>query len=755
MKKIFLPIFVIAFGLCGVLASTPLSSIVKAEELPSIQEINDENDFFDIIKNTSEENSTKNTNEKTKLNLKLTDDLDFAEYDDLIFKDFSFYGVLDGNGYTISNLKISSSTSNYGLFAEAKDCEIKNLRLGGTATFIFADGSDANVGLLIGKGSNVTVECCEFDVTYQTQNEDEQSGIMSDLSMNLGNVAGYLESSLITDCINYSNAKLELNNAQNAIGGFVGSMNMGAIKYAINYGDLEYVNHTQQTSQTNEGGLIGYLAGVVDIKNCAAMGEFKASVQTIVGSLIGKLSFLDNFDQNGSNFGFCYYTSDINPIGSSNGFVLPSDCKHIEIISIDFFEDAENWSRGIPSFDFGEKYIGLDRLHLQVFQSFDYRVSDILDAALDFVKIEARDEIANGYEIRAKYGKEVKIYVKYKNPDFYLQPSVRMIGSTLSLDNISIEADPSVDGQYVLTIFKSSFETQGTYTFSSNPISFTCVVESADEQQGVVRWGASTNRVLTYGQQVPQITAEGKGSYDFDFWEMFTGTEQNGEVVWSENADENFSKSDFVGQKSISTTQNGQFAFGTTVPFTTHFKLVAHFSQDSAVKFSIKSDDFVNKITIDGELYTGDDVLLSPKATTEIMVTVKNGYVLNTEKLLSDIKGLYGDNSTSTVYTDDPIKDDEGTTYKIKLSLQAISIENKTLSIRFSTLRQNSDSGKNLLWLWILIPCVVVLAGGIILAVFLIRRNRIYGELSKNGGSVNKQSKQKREKKVDYKDYYY
>lgn len=66
---------------------------------------------------------------------------------------FWFTGTFDGNGYTISNLKIKSGVFGTGLFAGAQDSEIRNVKL----TNVSVSGQES-VGGLVGWANTTTIE---------------------------------------------------------------------------------------------------------------------------------------------------------------------------------------------------------------------------------------------------------------------------------------------------------------------------------------------------------------------------------------------------------------------------------------------------------------------------------------------------------------------------------------------------------------------------------------------------------------------
>lgn len=81
-----------------------------------------------------------------------------------------FKGVLDGNGHTISGLKISYSApligekqQRFGLFAEMQQATVKNLTISDSTITVKGDSGDA--GAIAGRAGKVTVENCHITET--------------------------------------------------------------------------------------------------------------------------------------------------------------------------------------------------------------------------------------------------------------------------------------------------------------------------------------------------------------------------------------------------------------------------------------------------------------------------------------------------------------------------------------------------------------------------------------------------------------
>ncbi len=107
-----------------------------------------------------------------------------------------FKGHFDGNGYTISNLNLTSA-SNIGLFAYTDGATIKNLTIDGVTADFSTGRASANIGALIGAAEKTVVE----NVTVKNVKIDIQGNTSAEL--NVGGVVGKAEKS------SFSNVKAE------------------------------------------------------------------------------------------------------------------------------------------------------------------------------------------------------------------------------------------------------------------------------------------------------------------------------------------------------------------------------------------------------------------------------------------------------------------------------------------------------------------------------------------------------------------
>lgn len=231
---------------------------------------------------------------------KQTADIDLGGFDGLdgrpafavVGKDFfTFAGVFDGNGFTISNFTHSSSKSNefVGLFGVVKG---PSARITGIHLLDPNIEASGRVGSLIGSLQDGYIEGCSVaDGTVDGPGSvgglvgEVSSGNITDCKVEGGNVVGGssntgglvgIHEGTMTNC--YSTADVF---GQWRVGGLVGSgenARVGTIKSSYASGDV-------YGSNTYIGGLIGY-SGIVD--SCYATGNVTSSPGSgAVGGLAG------------------------------------------------------------------------------------------------------------------------------------------------------------------------------------------------------------------------------------------------------------------------------------------------------------------------------------------------------------------------------------------------------------------------------------------------------------------------------------
>ena len=155
-----------------------------------------------------------------------------------------FKGTFDGNGATISNLKISGG-SYVALFGETSGATIKDLTVTGEV-------SGEDVAGIVAKATGTTITNCVSKV-----NVTATAGKAAGISASFGGT--------ITKCENRGTVATA---AAQPAGGLVAWCNAAVIENCHNYGDVTAGDHGALDS-AQAGGLCGNLAAGSTIKNCS------------------------------------------------------------------------------------------------------------------------------------------------------------------------------------------------------------------------------------------------------------------------------------------------------------------------------------------------------------------------------------------------------------------------------------------------------------------------------------------------------
>ena len=223
-----------------------------------------------------------------------------------------FGGTFDGQGYTISGLKIASASNQYsGLFGYSKGMTIRNLVLDDSSSvkFSYNDSTTAYIGAFIG-------HCHAEKASCTIENSVNMASVTFDgkakSELRLGGIAGVLKSFInkgvsLVNCANYGSVT---NSGESDVvyhGGIVGDFNKDAqgraayIQNAINYGDIVF-SGTCKGGVSSFGGIAGQSSAGV-IANCMSTGKINLSGKksntvysgSIVGWVLGSLSINHSF----------------------------------------------------------------------------------------------------------------------------------------------------------------------------------------------------------------------------------------------------------------------------------------------------------------------------------------------------------------------------------------------------------------------------------------------------------------------------
>ena len=199
-----------------------------------------------------------------------------------------YQGTFDGNGKTIRNLFISSTSNEIGFFGCTADCRIKNITFDNAKV----KGNDnSSTGILAGYAGSCVIENIKTTENCSVEGQYETGGIAGRANGNISNcenhaivngsyyVGGIVgicfdSENSITSCANYG----EITGTDQFVGGIIGYFGEGSLQNSANYGNI--------TGDARVGNLIGY-ANICNINNVLGIGNITANHANCNGLLAG------------------------------------------------------------------------------------------------------------------------------------------------------------------------------------------------------------------------------------------------------------------------------------------------------------------------------------------------------------------------------------------------------------------------------------------------------------------------------------
>ena len=247
----------------------------------------------------------------------------------------SFSGTLDGRGFAIKNLKITSTSTSYvGLFATTSSATIKNVKLENVNINVSNSGR-IYVGAFVGNPTSVTIKNCYVSGTLQAYGatgfmavsgfvgfSDDNCSISNSTNnarLDISNGSGYDKAWLgafcglnsasfsVSNCVNLADITVTKSVSKLRIGAFVGvndnSSDTTTLVNCYNIGNIKYTAGTSSTI----GGFLGGL-GNLSCTNCFTAGDITGGNGgcVVYGSVAGSASVTN-----------CYYLSGLKINGST------------------------------------------------------------------------------------------------------------------------------------------------------------------------------------------------------------------------------------------------------------------------------------------------------------------------------------------------------------------------------------------------------------------------------------------------------
>ena len=199
-----------------------------------------------------------------------------------------YQGTFDGNGKTIRNLFISSTSNEIGFFGCAADCRIKNITFDNAKV----KGNDnSSTGILAGYAGSCVIENIKTTESCSVEGKEETGGIAGRANGNISNcenhaivnglhsVGGIVgicfdSENSITSCANYG----EITGTEDFVGGIIGYFGEGSLQNSANNGNI--------SGNARVGNLIGY-ANICNINNVLGIGNITANHAYCNGLIVG------------------------------------------------------------------------------------------------------------------------------------------------------------------------------------------------------------------------------------------------------------------------------------------------------------------------------------------------------------------------------------------------------------------------------------------------------------------------------------
>lgn len=199
-----------------------------------------------------------------------------------------YQGTFDGNGKTIRNLFISSTSNKIGFFGYAADCRIKNITFDNAKV----KGNDnCSTGILAGCAGSCVIENIKTTGNCSVEGKEETGGIAGRANGNISNcenhaivkglhsVGGIVgicfdSENSITSCANYG----AITGTEDFVGGIIGYFGEGSLQNSANNGNI--------TGDARVGNLIGY-ANICNINNVLGIGNITANYANCNGLIVG------------------------------------------------------------------------------------------------------------------------------------------------------------------------------------------------------------------------------------------------------------------------------------------------------------------------------------------------------------------------------------------------------------------------------------------------------------------------------------
>lgn len=694
----------------------------------------------------------------------------------------TFSGIIDGNGYKISGLKLTlTDKSSAGIFTELNRATIKNLKLESVEVSLSQSKEEdyAKVGILAGSISGTTIQ--NISIIGGKINVESKSNTF------IGAIAGDIkEGSVVKNCtINCDIiAKNEMSGKDNFIGGFAGYYENSTTEFLVQNSQLT-INDTTST-KTYLGGIVGYIRGNgANINSVVSQNNFtlnSCDSSILAYSLIGYVDL--TLYPNASSLNYLYTTSNLDFVGNYVALNQKLGDKNLstnKISKVDestikfktFYQNYSNFNQeNLWDFDSIWQIVNekTDLPSLQNFSTFTYTVSETKSFANSTITKPSISNIisleTNSGNVDAgsyRYNEQMKVGGKIntaKNMDKFFKIVGLRKEDSLIFDNNEVEnvikndTDPQTEGN--MTTYKFGGKTvtkvednsshSTTYTLSTSKVVWTQYEDGKEiytiDDANLTNSG-EYSLALDYIEYAISVTSENvdqgtiKKNLTLDSSSLHYGSKPKYTASPSSDFGFNGWYRDDKKEKVLGTTSDITFTFDETA-----FDIGGIFEgltlgEDNLTllaTFTKKVCDVTIKFAVNGQI------------VEEILSTVKwNGEILQEKDGVISVKAKMGNTFTLSVANiggyefSNWFQSDEmgsnGASYGETLEIEIpISNEDEEIVIVANFRQEVEEKEKDDTWIWL----VAGMGGGMLilgLVIFFIvraKRNRFGGGGGKN-----------------------
>ena len=399
---------------------------------------------------------------------------------DYSYKDVGFSGIFDGNGHTISGLRIEGRTvDNSGLFGYVEGGTIKNLNLKdiNISAKAFTGGIAGKIKRTVLPNQDLLINCSFSGNIKGTNNVGGMAGaIMAQSYVKLNNRNGDLSS--VKYCL--SSGKVEGNGYY--VGGLVGYLSYSAFS--------ECYNKSNVYGLLRVGGICGYLAnaGYVDSNSSSYFYSSKNENLYNIGNISGESAIGGICGGSAANYNIsytnCYNAGEINYVNSYGAITGEVSGENNEFYNCYYLKDSADTA--CSSTEISATVLTAEQMKQEdSFSGFDFNNIWIIDNDVDMKYPQLRNNMENPAE-------EISIKEFPKKLTYYHHEELDVSGLTITvkykgLDGQSVKTvsadmvsgyDPEKVGEQTLTVNYLGAKTTFNVTVKELPVEEVIISEN-------------------------------------------------------------------------------------------------------------------------------------------------------------------------------------------------------------------------------------------------------------------------------------